>query len=292
MKAMEVQHVSVDFKKEKALNDITITLNGPGVYGMLGRNGAGKTTLLSVMANYLFPTDGAVYIDGEPLFEQKKQTSQVYFCYPKDISAETEKASKLLKRMDRMIPSFDMEVAKKLAKRFNLNLNKRASSYSTGMASMFQVVKGIATRAPITIFDEAYAGMDAPAREIFYEAIQEEQEHHPRLFIISTHYISEVEYLFDHAIILHNGSVLKEGSYEELLSSGFSVTGEASQVDAFTKGLEVLKEKTLGGTKQVVIFKEDADGLKQEAEELGFEIGSLTLQDLFTSLTKEEQQDD
>ena len=58
------------------------------------------------------------------------------------------------------------------------------------MQSSLQAAIGLASRAPITIFDEAYLSMDAPSREIFYEELLADQERFPRLIIISTHFYS------------------------------------------------------------------------------------------------------
>lgn len=79
------------------------------------------------------------------------------------------------------------------------------SELSKGMRSALQVVLGLASRAPITIFDEVYTGMDAPTRKKFYNEVLNEQAEHPRMFILSTHLVSEMDYLFDEIVMIHQG---------------------------------------------------------------------------------------
>jgi ABC-2 type transport system ATP-binding protein len=286
---IKFRHADLDFGKTKALSDINLTIDGPKIYGLLGRNGSGKTTLLSLLANYREVTRGELTINGEPLFENENQVSNVHFTFQRKFEEETEKGKDILKEAARFIPSFDFDYAVSLAERFQLDLNMPMKKHSTGRASIFQVIKGMASRAPVTIFDEAYTGMDAPARELFYEIILEEQALHPRIFILSTHLISEMEHLFDEVIILHESKVLLHDNYESLLSQGASLTGNAETVDRFASRLKVLKEKRLGRTKSIIVFQQLNDELLQEAEAAGLDVGSVTLQDVFTNVTKGEE---
>ncbi|WP_311200269.1 hypothetical protein [Oceanobacillus sojae] len=152
-----------------------------------------------------------------------------------------------------------------------------------------QVAIGLASRTPLTIFDEAYLGMDAPARELFYKEILLEQERHPRTILFSTHLVSEMEYLFDEVLIIDNGKVLLQETSEQLLEKGFSITGAKEDVEAFTKTLEVIYEEMLGGTKSVMVYGTLPKQEQREAVELDLEIGSLSINNLFIHLTKEEE---
>src|SRR5699024_8398716 len=102
---------------------------------------------------------------------------------------------------------------------------------SRGMQSALNVTIGLANRSPITIFDKAYLGMDAPTREIFYQELLEDQLNHPRTIILSTHLVSEMDYLFDEVIIIDRASL---GPHEELVAwvyRGAWITGAAKEVN-------------------------------------------------------------
>lgn len=285
--SVQLNHVTLKFKKFEALKDVSLTLEAGKIHGLIGRNGAGKTSLLSLIAAFREPTAGEVFVDGSPVFENPEKMEQVAFVYDKDYKEETEKVKKLIALASHYRPHFDMDYAEYLIKRFKLPVNKPLNKLSKGMQSALNVVIGLASRAPVTIFDEAYLGMDAPAREIFYKEILKDQEEHTRTFILSTHLVSEMDYLFDHVVIIDQGKLLLNEPYETVSSHGASITGSAEQVDVFTSGMKRLNEQQLGGTKSVMVYGVLDDAKRQEAHSMGLEIGPVSLQDLFIHLTEE-----
>lgn len=285
--SVQLDHVTLKFKKFEALKDVSLILEAGKIHGLIGRNGAGKTSLLSLIAAFREPTSGEVFVDGAPVFENPEKMEQVAFVYDKDYKEENEKATRLIELASHYRPHFDMDYAEYLIKRFKLPVNKPVNKLSKGMQSALNVVIGLASRAPVTIFDEAYLGMDAPAREIFYKEILKDQEEHTRTFILSTHLVSEMDYLFDHVVIIDQGKLLLNEPYETVSSHGASITGSAEQVDVFTSGMKRLNEQQLGGTKSVMVYGVLDDAKRQEAHSMGLEIGPVSLQDLFIHLTEE-----
>ena len=284
---VEMKNITLKFGKFEALKDISLTLEADKIHGLIGRNGAGKTSLLSLLAAFREPTNGQIEIDGEPVFENPEKMQQISFIYEKDYADEYEKIPALLEFPERYRPNYDKDYANHLLKRFKLPLDKPAYKLSKGMQSALNVVIGLASRTPVTIFDEAYLGMDAPARQIFYEEILADQAEHPRTFILSTHLVSEMDYLFDKVIIIDQGSLLLNEEYETLSAQGASITGAADQVDAFVVGMKVLNEQRLGGTKSVMVYGTLTEQNQLAAREQGLEIGPVPLQDLFIHLTEE-----
>jgi len=115
----------------------------------------------------------------------------------------------------------------------------------------------------------------------------EDQERHPRTIILSTHLVSEMDYLFEEVIILHKGKLLLQEPIDRLLERGVSVTGAAHAVDSLIGGMKTLNVRQLGGTKSAMVFGELSEEKRREAQRLGLEIGPVSLQDLFIHLTSE-----
>ncbi len=284
---VSVQNVSMAFKKFEVLKDITFTLEPGQTYGLIGRNGAGKTTLLSLLASLMEPSSGQIKIAEENPFENKHIMPYVSFILEVDYKDEYDTITSYFSFAQQYRPNFDIEYAKKLAARFKLPLDKAINSLSSGMQSALNVTLGLAHRNPVTIFDEAYVSMDAPTREIFYQEVLEEQQRHPRIMILSTHLVSEMDYLFDHVLILDRGKLIIDESFEEIISHGVSVIGQAEKVDSFVNNRNRLSTQSLGNTKSVMLYGNLSDADMVEAERLGLEIGPVSLQDLFIHLTKE-----
>lgn len=289
---IDIQNITVKFDHHEALKDVHLHLEGDKIYGLLGRNGAGKTTLLSLLASFMEPTIGSIKINGEEPFENQNVMSQVTFVYENDYREETETVKGMLEAAERYRPNFDREFADELVKLFHLPLKKQMKKLSKGMQSAVNVTIGLANRSPITIFDEAYLGMDAPTREIFYKKLIEDHEKHPRMMILSTHLVSEMDYLFEQVVILNNGKILLNEPIDQLIERGSSITGGIHEVDEFVKNMKQLNSQQLGGTKSVMVFGEISEDKLREAGQKGLEVGPVSLQDLFIHLTSEENENE
>ncbi len=282
-----LNNVSLSYGQHVALRNVTLALEAGKIYGLLGRNGAGKTSLLSLLASYREPSEGMIRINGEIPFENAAVMRDVVLVYDRKLDGETEKVRGMLEAVERYRPNYDKAYADALVKRFNLPLDKAVNELSKGQQSALHATIGLSSRAPLTIFDEAYLGMDAPTREIFYQELLEDHGKHPRTIIISTHLVSEMDYLFEEVIVLHKGEIVLHEDYETIVSRGASVTGHAEAVDMYASGMKRLSEKQLGHTKSVMIYGQLGDEKRRDAGELGLEIGTVSLQDLFIHLTEE-----
>ncbi len=163
--------------------------------------------------------------------------------------------------------------------------NRTVSKLSRGMKSALAVTVGLASRAPLTIFDEAYLGLDAPSRYLFYDELLADYMQNPRTIILSTHLIEEVSSLFEEVLIIDRGRLVAHDATETLRSRGAAVVGPADAVDRFVADRTVLKEQRLGGTKSATIYDSLPDTFEQDARAAGLEVGPVALQDLFVHLT-------
>jgi ABC-2 type transport system ATP-binding protein len=287
---IKMNQVSVRFGKYQALKDVSMHLEANKIYGLIGRNGAGKSTLLSLLASFTQPTTGSITIAGQEPFENAAIMSEVNFVYEKDYSTETEKVKGMIEAVERYRPNFDRQYALELVKLFKLPLDKYVSKLSKGMQSALNVTLGLASRSKITIFDEAYNGMDAPTREKFYKEVLADYERFPRTIILSTHLVSEMDYLFEEVVILRKGEVIIKEPIDLLSEKGAAVTGSKQAVEEFVKEMVQLNSQTLGGTKSVMVYEEFTNEQREQARRKGLEIGPVSLQDLFIHLTKEEEE--
>ena len=284
---INAKNLSLTFGNQEALQNISFHCKEKKIYGLLGRNGAGKTSLLSILASFREQKSGILTINGENVFENAHVMQNVIFIYNKDYKDESDNVKKILKGIERYRPLFDMAYAKHLIKKFKLPVDKKVKDFSKGMQSALNVTIGLASRAPITIFDEAYLGMDAPTREIFYQELLADQAEHPRIMIISTHLVSEMDYLFEEILILHEGKMILQDDYESLLTKGASITGVAKEVDEFVRTMNVLKVQELGPIKSAMVYGDLNESNYKEAQLKGLDIGPISLQELFIHLTEE-----
>src|SRR5690606_26285064 len=158
---VEVQHITQRFEEATALDDVSFSLAPAAIYGLIGRNGSGKSTLLSILAAFRKPTEGKVLIDGVPLFENAALTRQVALIRESVDTVEgSEKVSEALRFARSMRPNWDQAFADDLIDRFKLDRSKKVRDLSRGQRSALGITLGLASRAPITMFDESHLGLD------------------------------------------------------------------------------------------------------------------------------------
>jgi ABC-2 type transport system ATP-binding protein len=285
--SIEIQNLQLRYGDVTALDDLSFSLSGGKIYGLLGRNGSGKSSLLSLLAAFRKATAGDVRIDGQTVFENPSITRRVCLIRESiDAVDQSESVEYALGFAAYLRPDWDATYATALVDRFQIPLKQKVGQLSRGKRSALGIVLGMATRAPVTMFDESYLGMDAPSRYTVYDELLTDFMGHPRTIILSTHLIEEVSSLFEEVVIIDQGRLVLHQDTETLRSRGAAVTGEAEAVDRFVGDVRVLSEKQLGRTKSVMLYGclDQAD--RERARSAGLELGPVALQDLFVHLTE------
>jgi ABC-2 type transport system ATP-binding protein len=285
--SIEVEHVTLRYGDVTALDDLSFRLEGGKIYGLLGRNGSGKSSLLSVLAAFRRASAGTVRIDGQPVFENPRVTRQVCLIRETPDSVDSdEPVKKAIEFAAYMRPNWDAAYARTLVERFELPLDKKIDTLSRGKRASLGIVLGLAARAPLTMFDESYLGLDAPSRYAFYDELLADFMAHPRTIVLSTHLIEEVSRLFEEVVIIDRGRLVLHEEAEALRSRGAAVTGPAEAVDRLLDGLTVIGTKELGRTKSAMVFGGLDEARRRQAQSAGLDLDPIGLQDLFVHLTE------
>ncbi|GAA0967003.1 ABC transporter ATP-binding protein [Acrocarpospora macrocephala] len=282
---VEVRDLVLRYGETTALDGITLSLGEHKIYGLLGRNGSGKTSLLSVLAGFRRESEGVVRVDGAPVFEHAPVTSRISLIRDAGETTDIGTVEDALFFAEWLRRDWDGEFADQLLERFALTRKMTVKTMSKGQRSALGVIIGLAGRAPLTMFDESYLGMDAPSRQAFYDVLLADYMARPRTIIMSSHLIEEVSPLFEQVVIIDAGRVVVHEEAQALLSRGTAVTGAAAPVDAFTAGLTVLGSRQLGATKSAMVYGVLDDARRREAAAAGLELGPIAMQDLFVHLT-------
>lgn len=278
---IEVRTVTKKYRQTDALKDVSFILNEPKIYGLLGRNGAGKTTFMEILAGHQLVTQGEVLINGINPFDNRNIVENICLIKEGDNFHKDMRIKQVLQSYALFYPNWDQELADKLIEEYKLNKKSRIKTLSKGMASALGVIVGLASKAPITIFDEPYIGMDAAARKKFYDILLEEYEQEKRTVIFSTHLIDEVSLLFEEVLILQEGKLILQETADVLRDQTFTVTGEKTEVEKFICNKKVMKTKQLANMMTAYIY-----GDKAEAQKTNLQVEGIPIQDLMIYLTE------
>lgn len=270
-----------EYKTATALKGIDLQITEPKIYGLLGRNGAGKTTFMQLLAGYDKPSGGELHVNGMKPFDNRAVTENICLIKEADNFKKDLTVHQVLKFASMLYSNWDKDLAADLLDGFDLNKKLRVKSLSKGMESALGIIVGLSSKAPVTMLDEPYIGLDAASRAYFYEVLLEEFQSDPRIIILSTHLIDEVSNLFEEVIIFDKGSILLHKSADELRAQSFCISGPAAQVKTFTNGKQVIKETSFAGTSQAYFLSTEAPALTGDLA-----VSGVPLQDMMVHLTE------
>ncbi|MGW5953779.1 ABC transporter ATP-binding protein [Bacillus mycoides] len=285
MIALETKNLSKKYKKKLAVNEVTISLEEHKIYGLLGRNGAGKTTLLNILAGQIISSSGSVAVFGENVFENSKAMRSICFVRVKEEAPLSYKVKEIFKLCNMFYKNWNQKYAEELAGKFQLNMKEKYHKLSHGMQTVVGIIQGLASRAPITIFDEPTTGLDAAHRELFYSLLLEDYGEYPRTIILSTHLVEEVTHVIEDVIIIKEGRLVVQSSVEDLLQQGHIISGKKDKVDAFSINKKVINREVYGNKGIAVIWEEFTNEDYYSLEKEGLAVDEITLQKLFIHIT-------
>lgn len=278
---IELKGVTKRFRETTALKNASLSLESGHIYGLLGRNGAGKSTLLNLIAGRLFPTEGEILLDGEPVRENDRALGRIYCMSEATYFPSGVRVRDLYRYTAGFYPGFDMDYALELSEKFELDLNAKNDKLSTGYGTILKLTAALASNASAVLLDEPALGLDAGNRELFYRELVENFSRHAGIIVFSTHLIEEAARLIDRAVVLKKGRILLDEDVESLLDGTYLVRGPAEAADRYSTGRTALGSELLGGLKTVYLLgKCDPESLPPELE-----AGKPDLQKLFIELT-------
>ncbi|MBB3087064.1 ATP-binding cassette domain-containing protein [Geodermatophilus sabuli] len=251
--AATVTDVTMHFREHTALDGVTTAFEQDAITGLLGRNGAGKTTLMQLLTGHRVPTRGRVEVFGAAPYENDAVLSRICFIKEGQRYPDHFRVRDALDSAALLFPGWDADLAAALVADFDLPARRPVKKLSRGMNSAVGIVIGLASRAPLTLFDEPYLGLDAVARQLFYDRLLADYAENPRTIVLSTHLIEEISSLLERVLLIDRGRVLLDADAESLRGSALTVAGPRDRVAAFAAAHELLHTETLGGSSRAVV---------------------------------------
>lgn len=228
---LKLDRLTKQFGSAIAVDRVSATF-ASGVYGLLGANGAGKTTLMRMICDVLRPTSGSVVWNGTPVEQLGERYRSVLGYLPQDfgyypnftaldfmlyLSALKGLDSKAAKR--RSMELLDLVGLKDVAKR-------KVKTFSGGMKQRLGIAQAVINDPKVLVLDEPTAGLDPKERVRFRNLISALSQE--KVVILSTHIVSDVEYIADEIFIMRAGQIITTGTVEEILGQVSGVVWECT----------------------------------------------------------------
>ncbi len=205
-----------------AVDHLNLTVTN-GVYGLLGVNGAGKTTLMRMICTLLKPTQGQILCNGRDIFEMEGEYRRLLGYLPQDFGFYPEftvaeylsyiaavkglRPGAAKRRIRELLPQVGLAKA----------ANQKMKTLSGGMKRRAGIAQAMLNDPKILILDEPTAGLDPTERVRFRNLISELSQ--DRIILLSTHIVSDVEYIANEIWLMKDGRFVQQGTLEEILES-------------------------------------------------------------------------
>lgn len=248
---LEFKNVTKRYGEVKAVNKVNCVME-KGIYGLLGVNGAGKTTLMRMLCTIIGPSEGKILWNGEDIWKLGTAYREILGYLPQEFGYYPDLTVYDYMMYISSIKGLKMPFARKKAKQLLKQVGmekfskRKMKNLSGGMVRRVGIAQAMLNDPKILVLDEPTAGLDPNERIRFRNLISELSEE--RLVLLSTHIVSDIEYIANYIMLMKDGGLFYTGTAEELLSSMQEHVWQChvprNQVDQYMKAYLVGNIKT------------------------------------------------
>lgn len=217
---LTLDRLTKQYGSKIALDRIDATFE-PGIYGLLGANGAGKTTMMRLICDILKPTSGEVTFNGTNIREMGESYRAAIGYLPQDFGYYPNFTAMnfllYMASLKGLNARYAKEKSLELLETVNLSevKDKKIKTFSGGMKQRLGIAQAFLNNPQILILDEPTAGLDPKERVKFRNLISSFAEN--KIVILSTHIVTDVEYIADEILVIKGGTLLKKGAESTII---------------------------------------------------------------------------
>ena len=220
---LNITSLSKKYNDFFAIDNVSLNISKPGIYGLLGTNGAGKTTLMGMILGLILPTKGMIKIFGEEFSHKrfdilkKLNYESPYLDLPKKLTVKQN-----LIFYSRMYGVKDfLEKIHDLSNKLKINdlLDRQFGSLSAGQKTRVGICKSLVNDPKILLLDEPTASLDPDTSIFIRNFLKKYQKLNKTIILIASHNMHEVEKICSRIIILNKGKIILEGIPKVILEN-------------------------------------------------------------------------
>lgn len=253
---IEIRKLSFGYSRKKLLyKNLDLTLEPGNIYGLFGRNGAGKSTLLKNIIGLLFPTAGAISVNGHSPRKRLPSFLETIYFIPEEVYVPSLSVNRYIDLFAKFYTGFNSDQFFEYMERLDVPVNEKLNALSFGQQKKFIIAFALACNTKVLLLDEPTNGLDIPSKKRFRKLIASVMNE-DRTIVISTHQIRDLDNLIDYVVIVDNGELLLSASLSVISNKlCFKIVDEEILYSTI-----LYEEESLRGRAVVVqnIFNEDS----------------------------------
>ena len=213
---IEIKSVTKKYGNFTAIDNIDLVVDDCSVFGLAGFNGCGKTTLLNVCAGVFKPENGAVYLDGENVYDNNALRKSLFYLSDNMFFPTGATILSAAKFYAGYMQNFNFETLKSLCDLFSLDLKKPIRGFSKGMTRQAGLAIAFASKPKYLLIDETFDGLDPHKKEIVRKLLLEYINDCDASVIISSHDLAEIAGVCDHIAIMNGSKIVLNTSIDDV----------------------------------------------------------------------------
>ena len=250
MHLLELHNLKKYYATQKAVDDISFSLEEGSIFGLLGPNGAGKTTLLRMITGIFFPDEGEIVFNGKTFNPLKDNLFIGYMPEERGLYKKMKigEQALYLAQLKGLSYKDAMEKTKYWFRRMEMETwwNKKIEDLSKGMSQKLQFVITVLHDPKLIILDEPFSGLDPVNANIIKDEIFQLAKNGATV-IFSTHRMEQVEEICDHIVLVNQGKKILDGTVnnikQEFKENLFSIQLNQLPEDVMSNAFEVIKKQ-------------------------------------------------
>lgn len=278
-----IKNISKSFGSIKSLNDVSFDIGEGSILGLIGSNGSGKSTLLRVISGIYRSDSGEITSDGFRIYENAELKRNIVYLSDEQYFLPSSTIKDMKKLYMTVYPLFSESKYNALLSTFELDENRKISTFSKGMQKQASLLLGLSCECKYILCDETFDGLDPVMRRLVKRILADEVASAGVTAVIASHNLREIEDICDHVALLHHGELLLEASLDDIKLNLHKVQFVSQEEIETPAGCEIMSSEKRGTLTTIIIrgARETIEEYFSGAHFTFAEFIPLTLEEIF-----------
>lgn len=240
MSVLVCENLTKVYKSRPSIRNFSYNFLDSQIYALVGKSDSGLEVLLNLLATKIRPDRGSVWLDGETLYNNHRMSQRICYISKNASFPGHVRISAVCRLMAVFYPKWDNGYAHELFRQFNIDPKVRYGRLALHEKELVVGILGLASRANITVFDNPLRHVDMKDRYDFFNTMYQHHTRYPRMLIIATDYLDEIETIANRLLFFDKGRLFENFSVDEVRNGFRFLSGKAEVLKSLIAGMKII----------------------------------------------------